>query len=91
MRKLLRRMAKAKMAKAGVTKINRRMSHGRWREVIYAYPINAVTGRRMPRDYWGRSVYPAGSHSGHLFRYSNYRHIQERQTKKQLRRARRND
>lgn len=34
MRKLLRRMAKAKMAKEGVTHPNRHMSEGRWRKEL---------------------------------------------------------
>lgn len=38
MRKLLRNMAKAKMAQMGYSKINKRMGNGLWRQVIGAYP-----------------------------------------------------
>lgn len=50
MRKLLRSMAKAEMVHRGYSKVNRRMSHsyGGWRAVIGAYPINLVTGKKMP-------------------------------------------
>lgn len=39
MRKILRNMAKAKMAQMGYSKIN-------WREIIGAYPVNLFTGKK---------------------------------------------
>ena len=42
MRKILRNMAKAKMAQMGYSKIN-------WREIIGAYPVNLFTGKKMPK------------------------------------------
>lgn len=38
MRKLLRAMAKAEMARRGYSKVNRRMGFGRWREIVKAHP-----------------------------------------------------
>ena len=38
MRKLLRAMAKAEMERRGYSRVNRRMSYSRWRDVIGAYP-----------------------------------------------------
>lgn len=68
MRKMLRNMAKAKMARNGVTKINKRMSHGRWRRYINAYPVNAVTGAGMPRDFLGKKR-GKGHRDDCLYRY----------------------
>lgn len=38
MRKLLRAMAKAEMERRGYSKVNRRMSYGRWRDIVKAHP-----------------------------------------------------
>ena len=53
MRKMLRSMAKARMMKNGTTKINKRMSDGRWRRYVNAYPVNAITGKKMPNTFIG--------------------------------------
>lgn len=45
MRKILRNMAKAKMAQMGYSKVNKRM-RGNWREIIGAYPVNLFTGKK---------------------------------------------
>lgn len=72
MRKLLRRMAKAEMARRGYSKVNQRMSYlyGGWRSVIGAYPTHVDTGRTMAKDYRGKKKYQKGPGSrGHLFVY----------------------
>lgn len=56
MRKLLRSMAKAKMRKAGYTKVNRRMSY-QWRQVIGAYPD--FRGKKRPDKNQPILTYPA--------------------------------
>lgn len=48
MRKYLRAMAKAKMRKEGVTKINRRMGFGNWRRVVGAYPGFSGLKKQQP-------------------------------------------
>ena len=53
MRKLLRSMAKFRMMKNGTTKVNKRMSNGRWRRYIDAYPTNAITGKKMTSTFIG--------------------------------------
>lgn len=67
MRKFLRNMAKAKMARMGYSKINKRM-RGHWREVIGAYPINIITDRQMSKSFHGRKRNKPGSYSS-LFAY----------------------
>lgn len=70
MRKLLRNMAKAKMAQMGYSKINKRMGNGRWRQVIGAYPTNVVTGEKMTSGFHGKKKYQRGPGSlRHLFVY----------------------
>ncbi len=68
MRKFLRNMAKAKMAQMGYSKINKWMRFGQWRQVIDAYPVNVVTGEKMPKTFHGKKKYKAG-HYQHLFAY----------------------
>lgn len=68
MRKLLRNMAKNKMAQMGYSKINKRMRNGFWRQVIGAYPTNVVTGKKMTAGFHGKKKYKAG-HYQHLFAY----------------------
>lgn len=68
MRKLLRSMAKAKMARMGYSKINKRMRRGQWRELTGAYPVNVVTGEKMTRSFRGLKKYKPG-HWQHLFAY----------------------
>lgn len=68
MRKILRNMAKAKMAQMGYSKINKRMRKGYWREIIGAYPVNLVTGKKMSKNFRGRKRNKPGSYS-HLFAY----------------------
>lgn len=58
MRKLLRNMTKAKMRNMGYANINKRMSRGRWREIIGAYPMNIKTGRQMKKSFYGNKKYP---------------------------------
>ena len=70
MRKLLRQMAKAQMKKMGSDKINKRMSHGRWRQFVGAYPINVVSGKKMEKGYRGQKQYRPGSRNNHLFFYN---------------------
>lgn len=67
MRKILRNMAKAKMAQMGYSKINSRMRL-HWREIVGAYPVNIITGKKMTRNYRGRKRNKAGSYSS-LFAY----------------------
>jgi len=70
MRKFLRNMAKAKMKEMGYSKINKRMDHGRWREVVGAYPVNVVTGQEMSKSFCGKKKYQRGPGSlRHLFAY----------------------
>lgn len=47
MRKLLKRMAKAEMNRLGYSKVNKRMSRGRWREVLKIVPTEAKTGKKL--------------------------------------------
>ena len=56
MRKLLRAMAKAEMKRRGYSKVNRRMSYGRWRDVIGAYP--GFRGSKRPGRNQPVLVYP---------------------------------
>ena len=67
MRKILRNMAKAKMAQMGYSKINKRM-RGNWREIIGAYPVNLFTGKKMSKNFHGRKRNKPGSY-GSLFAY----------------------
>ncbi len=67
MRKILRNMAKAKMAQMGYSKINKRM-RGNWREIIGAYPVNLFTGKKMSKSFHGRKRNKPGSY-GSLFAY----------------------
>lgn len=67
MRKLLRNMAKAKMAQMGYSKVNKRM-RGNWREIIGAYPVNLFTGKKMSKSFHGRKRNKPGSY-GSLFAY----------------------
>ena len=67
MRKILRNMAKAKMAQMGYSKINKRM-RGNWREIIGAYPVNIITGQQMSKSFHGRKRNKPGSY-GSLFAY----------------------
>ena len=67
MRKILRNMAKAKMAQMGYSKINKRM-RGNWREIVGAYPVNLFTGKKMSKSFHGRKRNKPGSY-GSLFAY----------------------
>ena len=67
MRKILRNMAKAKMAQMGYSKVNKRM-RGNWREIIGAYPVNLFTGKKMSKSFHGRKRNKPGSYSS-LFAY----------------------
>ena len=53
MRKILRRMAKAAMARQGVDHVNKRMRLN-WRQITKAYPVEKYTGMRMTPQYRGR-------------------------------------
>lgn len=68
MRKLLRNMARTRMKRLGYSKVNKRMGHGRWREIVNAYPINVATGMKMPKGYRGNKRSKAGTRSS-LFAY----------------------
>lgn len=68
MRKLLRNMAKAKMAQMGYSKINKRMRYGQWQQISNAYPVNVVTGQEMSKGFHGKKKYKSG-HWQHLFAY----------------------
>ena len=48
MRKLLRAMAKSEMERRGYSKVNRRMSGGRWRDVLGVYPGFLGKKRQRP-------------------------------------------
>lgn len=61
MRKLFRNMARIKMTRLGVSKVNKRMNHGRWREIIGAYPVNLNTGERMTKGFRGSKRYKKGA------------------------------
>ena len=67
MRKILRNMAKAKMAQMGYSKVNKRM-RGNWPEIIGAYPVNLFTGKKMAKSFHGRKRNKPGSY-GSLFAY----------------------
>lgn len=68
MRKLLRNMAKAKMAQMGYSWPNKRMRHGQWRQLVGAYPVSLTTGKQMKKGWYGKKKYDPG-HVGHLFVY----------------------
>ena len=61
MRKLLRSMAKAQMARMGYSKVNRRMAYGQWRRVVGAY--EGFFGRKRQRRHSRQPMlkYPATS------------------------------
>ena len=67
MRKILRNMARAKMAQRGYDSINKRMRY-HWRDIVKAYPTNVVTGKKMPKDFHGSKRNRKGSTSS-LFIY----------------------
>ena len=70
MREMIRKVAKAKLRRMGYkSHINRTVGQ-RWREVMNAYPIDIMTGERMPKGYIGRKRYEKGQRNHHLFRYS---------------------
>lgn len=62
MRKLLRNMAKAKMKKMGYSKVNYRI-RGYWREIVVAYPVNLLTGKKMDKSFRGRKKNKKGSYA----------------------------
>ena len=71
MRKLLRRMAKAEMARRGYSKVNKRMSFGRWREVLKIVPTEATTGKKLGYSFRGKKKQKKGSKQPVLI-YSAY-------------------
>lgn len=82
MRKLLRQMAKERARRLGATKVNKAIGHGRWRDLIKAYPINRVTGKEMDKNYHGRKHYRKGSRAHNLFFY-NFRFVElEKKTRR---------
>lgn len=68
MRKILRNMAKARMAQMGYSTVNRRMSHGRWRGIVGAYPVSLLTGKKMSKSFRGHKRNKPGSYYS-LFAY----------------------
>ena len=54
MRKILRRMAKSNMRRAGMDKINRKMKANTWRRVVGAWPDDVETGKEMSHSHVGR-------------------------------------
>lgn len=61
MRKLLRRMAKAEMTRLGYSKVNKRMNHGRWREVLKIVPTEAKPGKKLGYGFRGKKKQKKGS------------------------------
>lgn len=59
MRKLLRAMAKSEMERRGYSKVNRRMSEGRWRDVLGVYPGFLGKKRQRPGSKQPILTYPA--------------------------------
>ena len=53
MRKILRGIAKAKMKRGGVERINRKMSDN-WRKIAGARPIDLDTGKRVDVEFQAR-------------------------------------
>lgn len=72
MRKLLRSMAKSYLRSHGASHVNKVMSNGRWRQFVGAYPVNVVTGERMPKNFHGRKKYRPGSYCNNLYFYDMY-------------------
>lgn len=68
MRKMLRNMARAKMAREGYSKVNKRMGNGFWRKVVNAYPTNVISGKKMSKNYHGHKRNKKGSYNS-LFVY----------------------
>lgn len=60
MRKLLRSMAKAEMARMGYSKVNKRLRYNQWRRVLNLRPINLKTGKPIPENFHG----PKKQHKG---------------------------
>lgn len=71
MRKLLIRMAKAEMTRLGYSKVNRRMNHGRWREVLKIVPTEAKTGKKLGYSFGGKKKQKKGSKQP-VLTYSDY-------------------
>ena len=67
MRKILRNMARAKMAQMGYSKVNKRLGRS-WRDLTNAYPVNVITGEKMHRSFHSRKRNKRGSYSS-LFAY----------------------
>lgn len=65
MRKLLRKMAKAQLARTGSKENQLR---GNWRRIVNAYPTHVDSGTKMDRNFWGKKRYKPG-HREHLFVY----------------------
>ena len=53
MRKLLRSMAKAEMARMGYSWVNKRLHNNQWRRVLGLRPINLKTGKPIPENIHG--------------------------------------
>lgn len=68
MRKILRRIAKARMAKRGIQHINKHFRAWNWRGAVNAYPIDCMTGKRMNRNYVGQKKHQS-RYANHLFVY----------------------
>ena len=69
MRKLFRRMAKAKMAAMGYGNVNRRMRNNQWRKVTGAYPTEIHMGKKMRSDFHGQKRYKKGGRQNPVFVY----------------------
>ena len=67
MRKILRRMAKAAMARQGVDHVNKRMRLN-WRRVVNAYPEDCLTGKPISKQYVGEKKHQS-RYTNHLFVY----------------------
>ena len=61
MRKLLRSMAKAEMARMGYSKVNKRLRYNQWRRVLNLRPINLKTGKPIPENFHGPKKQLKGS------------------------------
>lgn len=61
MRKLLRSMAKAEMARMGYSWVNKRLHNNQWRRVLGLRPINLKTGKPIPENFHGPKKQRKGS------------------------------
>lgn len=68
MRELLRSVTKVRMKEMGYSRPNKRMSGGRWRQIVNAYPTSRTTGLKMSKNFHGKKRYKP-DHSNPVFVY----------------------